>query len=114
MAQSRSSHTLYHPDKEAWLKYFMDMAQGASTSTSKRINILKSASNNPTPKETPQTVNLVTEAAQGAQIAKSEIRQEEQDLKRTPEQPPRAYRRAPPSKRKKPKLIKSEHPDIFH
>ena len=120
MAQPNKPHShLYQPDKQAWLKHFMASASGEGTgrAVSRGFNVLKGT--HPTSsRETTQTVQLVTEAAQGSQIAKSEIRQEEQELKQpssaTGTAPTRAYRRAPPSKRKKAKVVKSQDPDIFH
>lgn len=115
MAHANNTHTIFRPDKDAWMKYFLDSAEGKSSTTgNKRFTVLKSSRAQGSDKETPHhTVNLVTEAAQGAQIAKSELKQEERELKSKATAPARTYRRAPPSKRKKPKVIKSQHSDIF-
>jgi hypothetical protein len=114
MAQHNKPHSfLYQPNKQAWLNHFMAAVDGGASTSNKGFNILKVAAKTAS-RETPQTVNLVTEAAQGDQIAKSEIRQEEKELKQPTAAPPRTYRRAPPSRRKKVKIIKPQDPDIFH
>lgn len=104
---------LYRPDEDAWRSYFMQMAEG-KMNNGKRFTVLKSKHKDTSTHDTPQAVNLVSDAAQGLGIAKSELKEEEQQLNPAKSRPPRSYARAPPSKRRKGKVIKDATPDIFH
>lgn len=113
MASKNQFSYLYKSDEGAWRNYFMDMAEGGANNTS-RFTVLKSSHKHSGKHDTPQPLKLVTESAQVVDIAKSELRQEEQELNTKTQLPARSYKRAPPSKRRKAKILKETSQDIFN